>query len=201
MQKYLNKSQFLDASTKISVNTYSKQHTSSAAVYGNPDFLPISEDHPTNPISNYGVGKLACENYLRASCSTQNQLDAVSLRFFNVFGPGQNEDSAYAGVITKFINAVKKGQPPVIYGDGTQTRDFVSVENIAKACCEAMISRHTFQGKPINIASGSRTSINEIWALVKEAYKSEVNPIFIKKTNNEIIHSQADNRLLKKLFA
>jgi UDP-glucose 4-epimerase len=170
---------------------------SSAAVYGNPQFLPITEEHPTNPISNYGVGKLACEFYLRAACKIQKHLDTVSLRFFNVFGPGQSEDSSYAGVITKFVSAIKSGSQLVIYGDGKQTRDFIPVQVIAAACHDVMIYKNHFSGEAINVGSGKPLEINELLKMLEEVLHQRVVPVYKNGTSFEIKESYAENKKIK----
>ncbi|MEM3443113.1 MAG: SDR family NAD(P)-dependent oxidoreductase, partial [Candidatus Bathyarchaeia archaeon] len=113
----------LEESIKTNVEKFI--YASSCAVYGEPQYLPINEEHPTNPLSPYAVSKLAIEKY----CQVFNKLyglKTVSLRLFNVYGPRQEGDS-YSGVISRFIRQLRSGKPPIIFGDGSQTRDFVYV--------------------------------------------------------------------------
>jgi UDP-glucose 4-epimerase len=172
---------------------------SSAAVYGNPQFLPITEEHPANPISNYGVGKLACEHYLRAACAIQQRLDAVSLRFFNVFGPGQGEDSSYSGVITKFVAAIRGGKQPIIYGDGKQTRDFIPVQIIVSVCREVMVSNYPYQGQAMNLGLGKPTSINNLLKMLNSNFSDSADPVYKPESSFEIKKSYSDNIKIKRV--
>src|SRR5205085_7280537 len=104
---------------------------SSAAVYGEPKIIPIPEDHVLNPLSPYGASKVAGEALVSSFGNSQKIRNAATLRFFNVYGKGQSAE--YAGVITKFIERLSSGLPPIIFGDGTQTRDFISVQDIVEA--------------------------------------------------------------------
>ena len=103
-------------------------YASTAAVYGNPFKLPIGEDHPLNPVSPYAASKLSAENYCLAYLHSYD-LKVTVLRLFNVYGPGQGS-KGYSGVITKFIERIKGNRPPVIFGDGKQTRDFIYVDDV-----------------------------------------------------------------------
>lgn len=111
-------------------------YASSAAVYGHPREIPLSEDSPTDPISPYGLEKLVNEQYARLYENLYG-ISCLGFRFFNVYGPRQDPKSAYSGVISKFIEKIDKGQPISIFGDGKQTRDFVYVGDVAKACLQA----------------------------------------------------------------
>ncbi|GFO95942.1 nucleoside-diphosphate-sugar epimerase [groundwater metagenome] len=102
-------------------------YISSAAVYGDPITLPINEEHPTNPLSPYGLSKLTGEKYARLYYNLY-ELPTVCLRPFNIFSPRQNPESSYSGVITKFIERIRNDRNPVIFGDGNQTRDFVYIQ-------------------------------------------------------------------------
>ena len=107
-------------------------HISSAATYGDPQFLPITEDHPKNPLSPYGLSKLTSERYVQIY-STLYDLDTTIILPFNVYSPLQREDDPYAGVITKFIKRIKEGKSPKIEGNGLQTRDFIHIKDIASS--------------------------------------------------------------------
>ncbi|HYT72113.1 MAG TPA: SDR family NAD(P)-dependent oxidoreductase, partial [Gemmatimonadales bacterium] len=104
----------------------------STSAYGSPARLPNCEDHPTRPQSPYAASKAAAEQYCRAFYATYG-LETVVLRYFNVFGPRQNPNSQYAAVVPRFISAALRGERPIIYGDGRQTRDFVHVANVVYA--------------------------------------------------------------------
>jgi UDP-glucose 4-epimerase len=134
-------------------------YASSCAVYGEPVNLPVSEEHPTKPMSPYGVSKLAAEHYCRLFYEVYG-LETVCLRFFNVYGTRQSTGS-YSGVISHFIDQLKESKPPVIFGDGTQTRDFVYVNDVADAALDAL-SCEGCVGNVFNIGSGKETSIKEL---------------------------------------
>jgi len=143
-------------------------YASSAAVYGNPLCLPIDENHPLNPLSPYGVSKLAGEYYVKL-LSERHDLRYVILRLFNVYGPGQVVNE-YAGVIVKFIDRVSRNLPPIIYGDGKQTRDFVYVGDVV----EAFIKAIELDVKGVfNIASGTEVSINELAKTILKLFNRE----------------------------
>src|SRR5438093_2067100 len=132
----------------------------SSSAYGNTDVLPKTEDMPALPLSPYAVNKFTGELY----CRVFNQvygLEAVSLRYFNVFGPRQDPTSQYSAVIPKFIDAVLSGRRPVIYGDGEQSRDFTYVQNVVDATLCAC-SAPNAAGETINIACGQRVTLNEL---------------------------------------
>jgi len=110
---------------------------SSASVYGNPIKLPILESHPTDPISPYGLQKLVSEQYGQLFAETL-PLSFIALRIFNVFGPRQLPNSSYSGVLSIFLNSMRQGQPITIYGDGSQTRDFIYVKDVATVFTQAL---------------------------------------------------------------
>lgn len=161
---------------------------SSAAVYGETDVLPNSEDLPLQPLSPYAVSKSALELYSYTFSKTYN-LPAACLRYFNVFGPRQNMNSAYSGVIPKFIKALLNNQRPTIFGDGEQTRDFIYVKNIAKA--NIQIAKSDVVGT-YNIAHGRRTSINDLLEMICEIMGYDFNPVYKPSQVGDIKHSVAD---------
>lgn len=146
-------------------------YASSMAVYGkNP--LPIPEDGILDPISPYGVGKLASEKYCLLMAKS-NGFDAVCLRYFNTYGPKQTF-TPYVGVITIFINQLLKNQTPIIFGDGEQTRDFIHVDNIVEANILAM-DKDTRAGT-YNVGTGKGATVNEIADLLIRKMNSEIKP-------------------------
>ena len=168
-------------------------YASSAAVYGNPIRLPIDEDHPTKPISPYGKSKLLGEkcvlNEFRGS--------AFSLRLFNVYGRGQNPE--YAGVITKFLERVSRGEPPIIYGDGEQTRDFVYVGDVVDAFIRALTS--SLRGAYVfNIGTGNAVTINQLAGMIIKLAGLNVEPIHVDPRPGDIRHSYADISRTKKVL-
>ena len=127
-------------------------YISSAAVYGNPRYVPIDEEHPKEPISPYGVSKLAGEYYCRVF---SDRIHTIIVRPFNVFSARMDPSNPYSGVIAKFIHRVKKGLPPVIYGDGKQTRDFVHVRDVVDFV-EIALKRGE-NGEAYNVGTGRET--------------------------------------------
>jgi len=161
-------------------------YLSSAAVYGNPKYLPIDENHPTEPISPYGLSKLMSEYVLRFYGRVYGLRYAI-LRIFNVYGPGQT--SSYAGVVSKFIERIKEGLPPIIYGDGSQTRDFIYVDDVSEAIKLAIEKKVC---DVFNIASGREISINELAEIILRISGLKVKPIYEDKRPGDIERSVAD---------
>jgi len=161
---------------------------SSAAVYGDNESLPLREDAPLQPLSPYAVNKATGEMYCQVF--TENYgLSTVSLRYFNVFGPRQDPNSAYAAVIPNFINAILRGEKPVIYGDGEQSRDFIPVKQVVKANIQACQSN---ENGVFNIALGKKTTINQLWDMIKEFMKIDVEPVYMEPRPGDVRHSLAD---------
>ncbi len=185
----------LEACAKNNVGHF--VYASSAAVYGEAMMLPIPEDHRLQPISLYGRSKLAEEKLVASFQESGRISSAISLRFFNVYGDGQN--SRYAGVITKFAQRLSKGLPPIIYGNGKQTRDFVSVKDVVDAIILAMQTTTDVSGE-FNIGTGSATSIKELAKEMTDIFGLDVDPIYEKAKPNEIIHSCADTTKSKKML-
>jgi len=142
-------------------------YASSCAVYGEPVDLPINEEHPTKPMSPYGVTKLAAEHYCRVFYEVYG-LEAVCLRFFNVYGSRQVV-GPYSGVIVNFIDRLKRGEAPIIYSDGGQTRDFVFVGDVVDACLRAMRYKNCV-GDVINVGVGVEVSINRLANVLTELF-------------------------------
>jgi UDP-glucose 4-epimerase len=132
---------------------------SSAAIYGNPATIPVTEETIPNPVSPYGADKIAMEFYLR-SFANAFDLNTISLRFFNVYGKGQS--NAYAGVITKFLQKIKSNESLEIFGDGNNTRDYVYIEDLVNGILQAIKNIQGQKGTMYNLASGKSTSINEL---------------------------------------
>lgn len=162
--------------------------SSSAAVYGQNPNMPLKESEPYMPTSPYAVQKASSELYLKAFHESYG-LNAVSLRYFNVFGPKQNINSSYAAVIPNFISALLTGKRPIIYGDGQQTRDFIYVKDIVKANILACESNYN---GVVNIASGKGLSVNQLYSIIKEVLGSDVDPVYEEERIGDIKHSIAD---------
>jgi nucleoside-diphosphate-sugar epimerase len=163
---------------------------SSSSVYGANPALPKREDHQLLPVSPYGVSKVAAEHYCRAF-TTVYGLETVSLRLFNVFGPGQDPLSQYAAVVPRFIAAFAAGESPVIYGDGSQTRDFTYVADVVEAFTAA-VTREAAAGEVINVAAGAETSVAELAELLAQLIGTDVAPRFEPSRLGEVARSSAD---------
>lgn len=162
--------------------------SSSSAVYGETRSIPITEDTQINPISPYAISKAAGEFYCRAYSELYG-LPTISLRYFNVFGPRQDPNSQYAAVIPIFINKMLKNERPVIYGDGEQSRDFVSVKNVVDANILAAESKKTGE---FNIGLGKGTTVNHLFDIIKNITDRDVEPIYGEERPGDIRHSIAD---------
>jgi UDP-glucose 4-epimerase len=170
---------------------------SSTAVYGNSPELPKKEDMKLDPLSPYAATKYAGEIY-GSIYSALYGLPVVCLRYFNVFGPRQDPTSEYAAVIPKFIARLLSGRPPVIYGDGEQTRDFVFVEDVARANLLAAASAAT--GVSVNIGSSRRYSLNELAAVLNQILGLDCKPIYEAPRQGEVRDSHADISLAGAAF-
>lgn len=171
---------------------------SSAAVYGNIPTVPLDEDMSPLPDSPYGAQKLGGEHYLRVFYEIYG-ISTTSLRFFNVFGPKQDPKSEYSPVIPKFISCLAKNTPPVIFGDGNQTRDFIFVDDIVAANILAA-ENNASNGKSINIACGMETSVNDLALKIKDIMGKEIEPEHSEPKEGEIVRSLADISLAKTLL-
>ena len=169
---------------------------SSAAVYGNLPGLPLREDMPADPQSPYAVSKLTGEYYCRLFSSLYG-LQTVCLRYFNVYGPRQDPYSDYASVIPRFINRVKNGQPPIIFGDGKQTRDFVFVKDVVRMNVMAMESE---KEGIVNVASGNETSVNDLAQTVLSLSARSLSPRYEDERPGEVKRSVADITKAKEDF-
>ena len=166
--------------------------SSSAAVYGDTGGLPAREDMKPMPLSHYAVQKLACEHY----CSTYHRLyglQTVCLRYFNIFGPRQRGDSPYSGVIAKFIAAGKSAKPLVIFGDGSQSRDFCAVANVVAANLAAATARSELvAGRVFNVGSGESISVSKLAESVNADTGNPAPTEHAAGKPGEISFSQAD---------
>jgi UDP-glucose 4-epimerase len=172
-------------------------YASSMAVYADaPQAVPLSEDYATAPISPYGVAKLASERYATL-IAAQSGFEAVSLRYFNTYGPRQTF-TPYVGVITIFVQRLLRGEPPIIFGDGEQCRDFVYVGDIVDATVRAMTT--DVSGEVFNIGSGQGTSVNQIAALLCERLAPEIAPQHVAAHPGELRNSIANIDKARRLL-
>lgn len=137
---------------------------SSAAVYGPPESVPIDEDHPTRPMSPYGVSKLTADHYVRLYASLYD-LPTVALRYFNAYGPGQ-PGGPYSGVITTFVDRARTGEPITVHGDGQQTRDFIHVDDVVRANLRAATTDAV--GEVFNVGTGNSVTIATLAEQIRE---------------------------------
>jgi UDP-glucose 4-epimerase len=161
---------------------------SSAAIYGDPDDVPVAEDAPKRPRSPYGTSKLALDHYTRQYADLYD-LPAVALRYFNVFGPGQGGGD-YSGVIAAFREQARTGGPITVDGDGEQTRDFVHVSDVVRANLLAATTDHT--GEAFNIGTGDSVTIRRLAELVADGVDDPVEIVHTDPRPGDVRHSCAD---------
>lgn len=172
-------------------------YISSAAIYGEQKRLPIAEDAEPNPLSPYAVSKLVAEQSCRDSYRLKG-LETVCLRFFNVYGPRQARGE-YAGVMMKFIERLRENEPPIIYGDGRQTRDFVHVSDVVRATLLTL--ERDVAGEVINIGTGEATSINRLCRMfLRVTGKTHLKPIHRAAMPGDVRRSQADLTKARRLL-
>jgi len=171
-------------------------YAASSSAYGDTPTLPKQEGMRPDPISPYGVTKLAGELYARMFTSVYG-FETVSLRFFNVFGPRQDPTSPYSGVLSLFIASLLEGKPPMIFGDGEQSRDFTYVDNVVAALLLACAAPNA-AGKVFNVATGQRYSLNRVFAYLRSIIGGKIEPLYGQPRPGDILHSQADISLARK---
>lgn len=169
---------------------------SSSSAYGDTPELPKREDMNPNPLSPYAVTKLIGEFYCNVFDEVYD-LKTVALRYFNVYGPKQDPHSDYAAVIPKFIKRIQEGKPPIIYGDGTQTRDFTSVDDVVSA---NMLAAESDAKGVYNVATGKRITINELANVIMAIMGRDLDPIHEKQREGDVLHSLGDITKAKKDF-
>ena len=175
-------------------NKFKVVYASSSSVYGHKLETPITEDAERNPISPYGKTKLEDE-YLVEKYSKLNT-EIIGLRYFNIFGKGQTIE--YAGVITKFLDRINEGKSPIIFGNGSQIRDFIHVSDVARSNLMAMNSKSS--NLIVNIGTGNAISILELANMIINASGLKIEPIFAEALEGDIKKSLADISQAKKYF-
>ena len=167
-------------------------YAASSSAYGDTPTLPKHEAMPPNPISPYAVAKLAGEYYMRSFYRCYG-LETVSLRYFNIFGPRQDPSSPYSGVLAKFITRMLADQEPVIFGDGTQSRDFTYIDNVVDANLRAAhAASERAAGEVFNVATGTRVDLNHTFALLKKIIGYRGNARYAPERAGDVKHSLAD---------
>lgn len=169
----------------------------SAAVYGDEPTLPKHESMPTQPLTPYGIDKLASELMGHFYARTLG-VEFVCLRYFNVFGLRQDPSSPYSGVISIFCDRIHQGLTPVVYGDGLQSRDFIHVSDVVRANLLAMTHPQA-TGKTFNVGRGEGTSLLQIIEILNQLTGNNLEPIHKESRSGDIRHSVADNQALKAL--
>ncbi len=169
--------------------------SSSSSVYGDNTNIPLKESEYPLPKSPYAASKASGELFLKTYYEAYG-LNYISLRYFNVFGPKQDKNSQYAAVIPNFITALLEGEQPIIYGDGEQTRDFIYIRDVVNANIKAAESDYN---GIINVASGKKTTINELYKIISETLGSNIEPKYLPERKGDIKHSLADVNNMKKI--
>ncbi len=179
----LSSIKIIELSKKYNVKKFITAST--AAVYGIPQYLPIDENHPTEPISPYGLSKLTMEKYIKLS-----SVPYVIFRFSNAFGPRQ-KSSKESGVIAIFHKAMLENQPVNIYGDGSQIRDFIYVEDIADVC--AMVLKSDIKNEILNFSTNTGCTLNELFNKMKSSYNYKMNANYLPERKGDIKDSILSN--------
>jgi len=202
-ESFLQKEKYFDVNVNGTENIFklAKEYdfkvvyASSSSIYGNTKTIPITEDSERKPINPYGVTKL--EDELLTEKYWNLGVKIIGLRYFNVFGPGQTPD--YAGVITKFIENLSQSKSPIVFGDGSQIRDFISVDDVAEANLVSMESQadHNF----INIGTGIPTTIKELAYLMIRLSNKSLEPVYEKLPEGDVKTSLADTSLSDTLLS
>ena len=170
----------------------------SSAAYGDNPILPRVESHEPRPLSPYALTKVAGEYYCQIFTRLYG-VEAVALRYFNIFGPRQDPHSQYTGVLSKFITAYIKGTTPTIFGDGEQSRDFTYIDNVVDATLRACIAPDA-PGKVINVGVGGRFTLNQTIALLDQIFGKQVTPRYDPPRSGDVLHSQADISLARQVL-
>lgn len=165
-------------------------YAGSSSAYGNTPTLPKHEDMPANPLSPYALQKLVGEQYMQMFTQLYG-LETVTIRYFNVFGPRQDPSSPYSGVISVFAKALLENTAPTIYGDGEQTRDFTYVANVVDGVLRAVKAPEA-SGKVVNVATGSRISLNTLFTTMRDAIGSRLEVKYGPTRHGDVKDSQAD---------
>jgi UDP-glucose 4-epimerase len=172
-------------------------YISSAAVYGDPMHVPISESHPKQPKSFYGASKASAEDYVRVFTETKG-LDHVIVRPFNFYSRRADPLSPYSGVITKFVQMASSKRPLTVEGDGEQTRDFIHASDVAAMVCKVTCS--DVKNQTFNCGSGRGTSINELAKAVLRASPNQVDIVHVAPRIGDIRHSVAEVSMARKML-
>ncbi|MDR3594815.1 NAD-dependent epimerase/dehydratase family protein [Clostridium sp.] len=170
-------------------------YPSSAAVYGNPEYLPVDEKHPVEPISFYGISKHTPEHYIKTFCSLYG-IKYTIFRYSNVYGMRQ-DPKGEGGVVSIFIDRFLNNESPIIFGDGEQTRDFIYVKDIAKA---NLLALNKGDNRIVNVSTNMPVTVNELFETIKKVFNSDVDVIYKEPRQGDILHSYLDNSLAREFL-
>jgi UDP-glucose 4-epimerase len=170
-------------------------YASSAAVYGEPQYLPIDEEHPVEPMSGYGISKLTPEKYIKIY-SELHGLKYTIFRYANIYGPRQ-DPKGEGGVVSIFVDQILAGEEPIIFGDGEQTRDFIHVYDIVKANLAAL---EKGDNELVNISTAERSSVNQLVANLQQIMNSELKAVYHPARDGDIKHSALSNQKAKEVL-
>ena len=173
-------------------------YAGSSSAYGDTPTLPKVETMGTAPLSPYALQKLVAEQYCQMFTRLYG-LETATIRYFNVFGPRQDPSSPYSGVISLFIRALVEGRQPTIYGDGEQTRDFTYVANVVDGVLRACTAPDA-SGEVINVATGGRISLNQLFDALKGLTGADVSPLYAEPRAGDVRDSQADISKARRLL-
>jgi UDP-glucose 4-epimerase len=173
-------------------------YAASSSAYGNSPTLPKHEEMPSRPLSPYAAAKLTGEHYCAAFTRSYG-LETTSLRYFNIFGPRQDPKSEYAAVVPRFITAMLAGQPPTIFGDGTQSRDFTYVANAVQANLLALDATEAV-GESINVACGRRYTLLDLVAEINAILGTAIAPRHEPRRVGDVLHSLASIEKAERLL-
>ncbi len=171
----------------------------SSSAYGETEVLPKQESMAAQPLSPYAVSKLACELYVKVFGELYG-METLSLRYFNVFGPGQTPDGPYAAAIPRFVDRVISGRPVELYGDGEQTRDFCFVKNTVTANLLAAGTSKKLSGQVVNVAGGRRIALNDLVRVIGETLGRPVEVVHAAPRAGDVRHSLADITRARELL-
>jgi len=170
----------------------------SSSAYGDQKESPKHEGMVPMPISPYAAGKIACEAYMRGYAAVYG-METLCLRYFNVFGPHQDPEGAYAAVIPAFVMHLLRGESPVVYGDGEQSRDFCYIENVCEAnWLAAHAPAEACKGQALNIACNARASLNQILDRLGDLLQTDIKATYTDERPGDVKHSLADVSLAQK---
>ena len=185
----------LHGAQKVGVDTVVV--ASSSSIYGATEKLPTVESMVERPESPYALSKYYTEK-LAVQFSDLYDIDTVALRYFNIFGPNQDPDGEYAAVIPKFVDLMLRGEQPVIYGDGKQSRDFTYIENAIEA--NVLAAEGDITGEAFNVGTGGRVTINELVERINEQLGTAIDPIYDDPRPGDVRHSHADISKARELL-